>query len=359
MTSSAITLLELADLAPSEGGRETQPLLSLRWPILASLAGLAALAAGPSLEELFKYKAPDAAIKVSPQALRSVIRLNSDDRSQIIAEGREATARNAQIPVVAPVKGQVSGFVLPLDNASARTALHCLTQAVYYEAAVEPLEGRRAVAQAVLNRVRHPAYPGSVCGVVYQGSQQRTGCQFSFTCDGSLLRTPMAKAWGEAEQVARDALSGYVEKRIGTATHYHADYVLPRWAFELSKVGQIGRHEFYRFGGGWGSVAMLSKHYSGIEVIPPLNFGLLRERVAGAASFEPVQFVPGLTVTPSITDRHAATDVGGRLDTSRPWRLSIPDPVAASARYRGLVDGSDRQDTTVVAGNQPATAAQP
>jgi spore germination cell wall hydrolase CwlJ-like protein len=74
-----------------------------------------------------------------------------------------------------------------------------MTQAVYYEAAYEPLQGRRAVAQVVLNRVRHPAFPNSVCGVVYQGSNQRV-CQFSFTCDGSLNRKPSAAAWPQPKR---------------------------------------------------------------------------------------------------------------------------------------------------------------
>ncbi|MDZ7587989.1 MAG: cell wall hydrolase [Parasphingorhabdus sp.] len=90
--------------------------------------------------------------------------------------------------------------------------LQCLTQAVYYEAASEPDAGQRAVAQVVLNRVRHPAYPRTVCGVVYQGSERRTGCQFTFTCDGSLRRTPSAFFWERARRVAADALAG----RIGS-----------------------------------------------------------------------------------------------------------------------------------------------
>ncbi|MFN5901342.1 MAG: cell wall hydrolase, partial [Novosphingobium sp.] len=67
-------------------------------------------------------------------------------------------------------------------------ALQCLAAAVYYEARSESDVGQRAVAQVVLNRVAHPSYPNTVCGVVYQGSERTTGCQFSFTCDGSLAK---------------------------------------------------------------------------------------------------------------------------------------------------------------------------
>ena len=121
------------------------------------------------------------------------------------------------------------------------SALDCLTQAVYYEAGFESEAGKRAVAQVVLNRVRHPAFPKSVCGVVYQGSERTTGCQFSFTCDGSLARIPARTAWGSARQVAQSALSGWVERSVGTATHYHANYVVPYWASSLDKIVQIGR----------------------------------------------------------------------------------------------------------------------
>ena len=99
----------------------------------------------------------------------------------------------------------------------------------------EPLEGRRAVAQVVLNRMRHPAFPKSVCGVVYQGARAPV-CQFSFVCDGSLYRRPALGAWKEAERIAAAALDGFVERSVGAATHYHADYVAPYWAPRLAKI---------------------------------------------------------------------------------------------------------------------------
>jgi spore germination cell wall hydrolase CwlJ-like protein len=154
-------------------------------------------------------------------------------------------------------------FVLKARTAaeSAR-ALRCLTQAVYYEAALEPLAGQQAVAQVVLNRVRHPEYPNSVCGVVYQGWERWTGCQFSFTCDGSLLRGPMPLFWRRAEEVAVAALSGHVQTAVGTATHYHADYVMPYWRPSLTKVGQIGAHIFYRWPGNAGTPRAFTSRYA-------------------------------------------------------------------------------------------------
>jgi len=134
-------------------------------------------------------------------------------------------------------------------------ALTCLTQAVYYEAASEPDAGQRAVAQVVLNRVAHPAFPKTVCGVVYQGSDRPTGCQFTFTCDGALARMPNRLFWERAENVARAALAGYVYSPIGLATHYHTIAIHPYWADSLAYLGTIGAHRFYRLGGPAGASA--------------------------------------------------------------------------------------------------------
>lgn len=156
---------------------------------------------------------------------------------------------------------------LRVDNSGVdRTrALQCLTAAIYYEAASEPDPGQRAVAQVVLNRVAHPAYPSTVCGVVYQGSERSTGCQFSFTCDGSLARAPNRLFWLRAENVARAALAGYVYLPVGLATHYHTIAVHPYWAPSLSHVGTIGAHRFYRFAGAAGQPGAFRFTYGGGE----------------------------------------------------------------------------------------------
>ena len=131
--------------------------------------------------------------------------------------------------------------------------LECLTQAAYYEARGEGREGMRAVVQVVLNRVRHPAFPNSVCGVVFQGAGRRTGCQFSFTCDGSMRGRVNRAAWNRARDIASAALSGEVYGRVGNATHFHTTAVAPGWRHTLVRVGQVGDHLFYRFGGRSGS----------------------------------------------------------------------------------------------------------
>ncbi|GFZ94528.1 MULTISPECIES: cell wall hydrolase [Sphingobium] len=195
-------------------------------------------------------------------------------------------------------------------------ALQCLTQAVYYEAAREPESGQRAVAQVVLNRVRHPAFAKTVCGVVYQRFDASV-CQFSFVCDGSLARRPLPDLWNRAKRIAADALTGRVEKEVGTATHYHADYVFPRWAPHLAKLAQIGAHIFYRWPGGWGLPGAFTGRYAGGEHIPafdPSRFAIAAEP---AIDYPPVAALP---------ERRAANDVGGRMDPTKGWKLSIPDP---------------------------------
>ena len=152
-------------------------------------------------------------------------------------------------------------------------ALDCLATAVYYEAASEPLQGQRAVAQVVLNRVRHPAFPKTVCGVVYQGAERTSGCQFTFTCDGSLATPPAAALWARARKVATTALAGTVERSVGEATHYHADWVVPYWADGLTRATTIGAHIFYRWNGFWGTPAAFNRRYAANEPVVAVLLG--------------------------------------------------------------------------------------
>lgn len=178
----------------------------------------------------------------------------------------QARAWNAANPISTAPNPAAKPFHLTTDGVlDEARALDCMTAAIYYEAAYESLDGQRAVAQVVLNRLRHPAYPNTVCGVVFQGSERTTGCQFTFTCDGSLQRTPSEAGWARARQVARDALNGYVMRKVGNATHYHASYVAPYWSPNLVKVATIGAHIFYRWTGGWGLPPAFSGAYAGDE----------------------------------------------------------------------------------------------
>jgi spore germination cell wall hydrolase CwlJ-like protein len=178
---------------------------------------------------------------------------------------QQALKVNSEIPLASGPNPAAAPFVFKGSESARTQALNCLASAVYYEAGNQDENGERAVAQVVLNRVRHPAFPNSVCSVVYEGSTRATGCQFTFTCDGSLARQPDTDGWRRAWKVATDALSGSVYAPVGWATHYHADYVLPTWASSMAKNAIVGAHLFYRWSGSWGQAAAFSDAYAGRE----------------------------------------------------------------------------------------------
>jgi spore germination cell wall hydrolase CwlJ-like protein len=353
-----------AQLAQPSALRRRPRLAAIGAVLAATLMALGVTAAMPGmLPGLAQaFGTSEQPLRVSLEQLRAVSDMNVEDKSQILAKGLDAQQRNAEIPISAlPVEAVAALKFGVVDGSAQATALRCLTQAVYYEAANEPLQGRRAVAQVVLNRMRHPAYPNSVCSVVYQGIERGWGCQFSFVCDGALLRAPSPSLWREAHGIALAALSGYVEPSVGTATHYHADYVLPKWAFNLGKITQLGRHIFYRFHGNMGRPLAFNDRYSGVESVPLINFAALADKAGTDLALvgAPIM-VAGLTVAPEVTDRHAPTDVGGRLDVTKSWRLSIPDPVAASSRYReALANEAGHSSGSSPAAKPDLAAAEP
>jgi hypothetical protein len=240
-----------------------------RWPVLASLLSLASCFA------LSGTVGPVPALQHAVPVNGVRIDLGPDGEPAILTfqpvAPEEAAELNAAIPnYVGPVL-PASAFRndYGADSIEARmTALECLASAIYYEAASETSDGQRAVAQVVLNRVRHPAYPHSVCGVVFQGAERTTGCQFSFTCDGSLARPRSPSGWRKATSIAAAALAGYVERSVGTATHYHTIWVVPYWQSNLTKIATIGAHIFYRWTGSWGLPSAFSAPYSGMEMMP-------------------------------------------------------------------------------------------
>ncbi len=254
----------------------------------------------------------DASLDPAAETDASVIRLQDlpPDAARIWnANAPDSATPN---PAAQPFRLNAGGV---LDEAR---AADCLTAAVYYEAAVESLDGQRAVAQVVLNRARHPAYPKTVCGVVFQGSNRKTGCQFSFTCDGSLGRTPSSGGWSRARQVAIAALNGYVMRTVGNATHYHANYVAPYWSPSLLKIGAIGAHIFYRWTGSQGQPPAFSGRYPGGEM-DGLRMATLDALVKEPASFDAAPDA----VAPSIDS--AAMEVAA----TAPRRARAADPGSA------------------------------
>ena len=236
----------------------------------------------------------------------------------------------------------------PLDLAR---ATQCLTDAIYYEAASEPDAGQRAVAQVILNRARHPAFPGTVCGVVYQGSE-RAGCQFSFACDGAMARVPSRLAWARAARVAAAALAGYVYAPVGLATHYHTYAVTPAWNRSLVMTDVVGAHFFHRWKGYWGTAAAFTQGYRGGEPTPgpharitPLigpaviaALPLPMQPIAAAATpplaIQPSYRQSSIAVAAPQSDDHlppASTVLDRWKDSGKP-AVAIPASAASSSR---------------------------
>ncbi len=124
---------------------------------------------------------------------------------------------------------------------------NCLSQAIYYEARSETVTGQKAVAEVVLNRVASKHFPNNICGVVYEGAERNTGCQFSFSCDGSMDIAPSGKSWERANLIAQHTLIGAHRPITLRATHYHTIDVNPHWAASVKPTRTIGEHKFYKF----------------------------------------------------------------------------------------------------------------
>lgn len=170
-------------------------------------------------------------------------------QSAIAGDGLDGRA----ITVAASLRGSSSiSSVKALQPASFRIAAkgsreqRCLAEAVYYEARGESRQGQMAVAEVVANRVRSGIYPTTYCGVVYQGSERDTGCQFSFTCDGSMKVRPRGAAWREANAISLEVIGGLIRPVTNRATHYHTRAVDPYWSANLVETTRIGAHIFYR-----------------------------------------------------------------------------------------------------------------
>ena len=231
-----------------------------------------------------------------------------------------------------------------VDAATRTRALECLTSAVYYEAGQDSTDGQRGVAQVVLNRVRHPAFPATVCGVVYEGSTRPTGCQFTFTCDGSLMRGQMAESWRRARSVAEAALAGFVYKPVGTATHYHANYVVPYWASTLTKNAVVGAHIFYRWAGNWGRPASFSQAYAHREpsVDALRSAAIVAEQRDVAEAIADIPGAEALPLKPSMRgDKRVAVrfNMTARKATDEVEHKPYVEKVQASDNLRWTLEG--------------------
>ena len=266
----------------------------------------------------------------------------------------QALAVNQKIPLAQGPNPAARPFLLArVDGAARSRALECLTSAVYYEAGQESADGQRAVAQVVLNRVRHPAFPATVCGVVYEGSTRPTGCQFTFTCDGSLFGQPSPEAWNRARAIAAAALNGYVYKPVGNATHYHANYVVPYWASTLTKSAVVGAHIFYRWAGAWGRPAAFIQDYLRSEpsVAALRSAAILAERrdiatrgqttqvakaIEGIPGAEPIKLLPSMRGDERVAVRF---NMAARKATETVNHQDYVEKVKASDNLRWTLSG--------------------
>jgi spore germination cell wall hydrolase CwlJ-like protein len=206
------------------GRRKAHDLASERWLLLLGVVAVVIVVAGSIGPWRF-------ALPPAPQVARPLTM-------------EEARASNAAVPIETKRRLRALPYRFQGGPAAREQAAECLATAALYEAG-DDRRGQQAVIQVILNRVRAPGFPKTICGVVYQGSDRTTGCQFSFTCDGSFVRRPVHLGWGAARRAARRALGGYVFAAVGRATHYHTDWMVPYWRDTLVKVGRVRSHLFY------------------------------------------------------------------------------------------------------------------
>ena len=235
----------------------------------------------------------------------------------------DARARNAAVPLWSGALPTAAAFRPPAADTDRIRAADCLALAALAEAGPDDA-GQRAVIQVILNRVRHPAFARTVCGVVFEGSQRATGCQFTFTCDGSLGRKYGAASWEAARQRAREALGGRVYAPVGLATHYHTDWVDPWWSPKLVKLAQVETHLFFRWPGYWGSAQAARMAYRGGE--PDLSGGVsVVETVAPALAISPAAAEATKLLGKGTSALVAMRDPSGRAN------FLLLDPGAGSA----------------------------
>jgi spore germination cell wall hydrolase CwlJ-like protein len=153
----------------------------------------------------------------------------------------------AKSPARTAAEGDRRPYLAMIAPEQLESEKNCLAQAIYFEARSEPEQGQAAVAQVILNRMTSGLYPATICGVVYQNRRHYRSCQFSFACEGKSLQVREGASWAQATRIADDVLGGKTWLAdVGDATHYHANYVKPRWARALTKMDVIGKHVFYR-----------------------------------------------------------------------------------------------------------------
>jgi len=234
---------------------------------LVAVCVAACVMAGPFIGERFAVQKSEEAFRADAARLRASLAANRSDWREAGAPAAASVGgiRLASYAVATDPREGVTFNTAPDRNARALaglaafaskrfeldedepTELDCLAKAVYFEARSEDVRGQMAVAEVIMNRVKDSRFPKTVCAVVYQGQYRDTGCQFTFTCDGSLRHKPAGPAWDRARAVALNVSLGLNKPMTNKATHYHTDYVNPYWSAGMVETAEIGTHIFYRF----------------------------------------------------------------------------------------------------------------
>lgn len=324
--------------------RQNTPLVGVGAILLLAFAGLAiagALQSGPhtpvaQVEPLSPTPLPVEALPASGE---------DADTIQSELEPGDAQALNAAVAIVEEGPGTAPPFRFSGNGADRARARDCLALAAMAEAGYGDAD-QRAVMQVILNRTRHPGFANTVCGVVYQGSHRPTGCQFTFTCDGSLARTYPQAQWRAARERAEEALGGRVEAAVGNATHYHANYVYPWWSDQLDKIAVVGPHLFFRWRGFWGSTKALSAPYRGGEPDP------MALRTVAQAVDRPMGELPSLVADDAAVRSITAETVGRsarEAGEERQKQSSTPQPSGPGPGAHFVLVGSGDDPGAIVA----------
>ena len=247
--------------------RENAPVFGVLAVLIMAITVLALFGPGPAARRpaiAISARGTADTSSENPPPVPLIAAPDDEAASQSILAPDDARSRNAAVSFVTDDPTPAPPFKFAGSDIDRARATDCLALAGMAEAGGGDVE-QRAVMQVILNRVRHPAFVGTVCGAVFQGSQRRTGCQFTFTCDGSMARAYSDDRWARARSRAAEALNGYVYKPVGTATHYHTDWVYPYWSPSLDKIAKVDTHIFFRWPGYWGTPKAQSVRYRGGE----------------------------------------------------------------------------------------------
>ncbi len=220
----------------------------------------------------------------------------------------DARAQNARIALV--TRGFVAArpFIYAGSGDARLRARDCLAAAMIYEAG-DDSRGQLSVGQVVINRARHPAFPKSICGVVFQGSERQTGCQFTFTCDGALARRYSEAAWIRAQVNADMMLSGLTDPSVGLATHYHTDWVRPYWSDSLEKIAIVDTHLFFRWPGYWGTPGAFRGAVSGNDG-PVAKLAALSPLHAAALGLPATEVLAGVDANAAVGEARVVAGAG-------------------------------------------------